>query len=80
MACGERLTTLKLINASRMPFEMLGMVTHKMSKITIFGHKHYQNFGSFHEKNFNALLFWFLFEIKLQILNQLLISFKQNNG
>ena len=58
VACGERLTSLKLINASRMPFEMLGMVSHKMPKVTIFGHKHWNlkistafYFGSYLESN-----------------------------
>ena len=53
----------------------LGMISHKKSQIMIFGHKHKilnfdQNFDNFHEKNFNGLLFWFIFGIKFLILNQ----------
>ena len=52
----------------------LGMISHKKSLITIFGHKHkiknfIQKFNIFHKKNFNNLRFWFVFEIKLLILN-----------
>ena len=49
----------------------LGMILHKMSLITIFGHKHFrlkfhQKFESFHKKNFNNLWFgsYFLWNCK----------------
>ena len=53
----------------------LGMISHKKSLITIFGHKHkIKNFVKkidiFHLKNFNSFQFWFIFGIKLGILNQ----------
>ena len=46
--------------------EPLGMISHKKSLITIFGHKHkiknfIKKFGIFHKKNFNSLRFWFIF-------------------
>ena len=53
----------------------LGMISHEMSLITIFGHKHkIKNFikklDIFHKKIFNSLRFWLIFGIKLRILNQ----------
>ena len=55
--------------------DMLGMISYKKSLITIFGQKHkiknfIRNFYIFHEKNFNAFEFWFIFGIKLLILKQ----------
>ena len=60
---------------------VLGMISHKKSLITIFDHKHkiknYIKIQKFHQKNwyfslknFNSLRFWFIFGIKLRILNQ----------
>ena len=51
----------------------LGMISHKKSLITVFGHKHeIKNFIKklyiFHEKILTAFGFWFIFEIKLLIL------------
>ena len=53
----------------------LGMISHKKSLITIFGHNHkilnfIKKFDNFSLKNFINLRFWFIFEPKLQILNQ----------
>ena len=53
----------------------LGMISHKKSLITIFGHMHkiknfIKKFGIFHKKNFISLQFWSIFGIKLRILNQ----------
>ena len=47
----------------------LGMISHKKSLITIFGHKHeIKNFikkiDIFHKKNSTAFGFWFIFGIK----------------
>ena len=51
----------------------LGMISHKKSPITIFGHKNeiknfIKKFDIFHEKISMAFGFWFIFEIKLLIL------------
>ena len=53
--------------------ECLGMISHKKSPMTIFGHKHkiknfIKKFNIFHEKVSMAFGFWFIFEIKLLIL------------
>ena len=53
--------------------EPLGMISHKKSLITSFGHKKeiknfIKKFDSFHEKILTAFGFWFIFEIKLLIL------------
>ena len=53
--------------------EVIGMISHKKSQITIFGHKHeiknfIKKFDIFHEKISMAFGFWFIFEIKLLIL------------
>ena len=50
----------------------LGMISHKKSLITIFGHKHkiknfIKKFDVFHEKILTAFGFWFIFEIELLI-------------
>ena len=52
----------------------LGMVSHKMSLITILGHKHkiknfIKKFDIFHEKISMAFEFWSIFGIKFLILN-----------
>ena len=52
---------------------LLGMISHKKSLITIFGHNHeYKNFikkfNNFHGKMSTAFGFWFIFEIKLLVL------------
>ena len=48
--------------------EVIGMISHKKSQITIFGHKHeiknfIKKFDIFHEKISTAFGFWFIFEI-----------------
>ena len=52
----------------------VGMISHKNSLITIFGHKHkIKNFIkklTFLVKKFYSLWFWFIFGMKLLILNQ----------
>ena len=53
----------------------LGMFSHKMSLITIFGHKHkiknfIKKFDIFHEKISMAFGFWSIFGIKFLILKQ----------
>ena len=53
----------------------LGMISHKKSLITIFGHKHkiknvIIKFVIFHEKISMAFGFWSIFGIKFQILMQ----------
>ena len=53
----------------------LGMISHKKSLITIFGHKHFrpkfqQKFDIFHEKVSMAFGFWSIFGIKFLILKQ----------
>ena len=63
------------VDASQAGEGQLGMISHKNSPITIFGHKHeiknfIKKFDIFHKKNFNSLRFWFIFGIKLRILNQ----------
>ena len=50
--------------------QSLGMISHKKSVITIFGHK----IRCFHKQNFNSLRFWFIFGIKFRILNQIYIK------
>ena len=47
--------------------EPLGMISHKKSIITIFGHKHKIKNFIFFMKNFNSLQFWFIFGIQLRI-------------
>ena len=46
-------------------FNVVGMISHKKSLITIFGYKHkiqnfIKKFDIFHKKNFNSLRFWFI--------------------
>ena len=55
--------------------QRLGMISHKMSLITIFGHKHeiknfIKKFDNFHEKISMAFGFWFILGIKLLIVKQ----------
>ena len=62
--------------------ELLGMISHKKSLKTIFGHKHkiknfIKNFDIFHKKNSTAIRFWFIFGIKFQILKQ---NYFKNEG
>ena len=57
----------------------LGVISHKMSLITIFGHKYeiknfIKKFNIFHKQNFNFCRFWFIFGIKLLILTQIYIN------
>ena len=61
-------------NGGGRPHHRLGMISHKKSLKTIFGHKHkitnfIKKFYIFHEKILTAFGFWFIFEIKLLILN-----------
>ena len=61
---------------------VLGMISHKKSLITIFGHKHEiknfsKKFDIFHEKISTAFGFWFIFGIKSLILNK--ITYKMIN-
>ena len=53
----------------------LGMISHKKSPITIFGHKQHEikkikTFDISHEKISTAFGFWFTFGIKLLVLTQ----------
>ena len=55
--------------------DLVGMVSHKMSLITIFGHKHIiknfiKKFVIFHEKISMAFGLWSAFGIKFLILKQ----------
>ena len=66
---------IKPITKPKKPFP-LGMVSHKISLITIFGHKHFRRnflhkFDIFQEKNYNSLWFWFIFGIKFQIWSKI---------
>ena len=58
---------------------VLGMISHKKSLRTIFGHNHgiknfIKKFNIFHKQNFNFCRFWFIFGIKLLILTQIYIN------
>ena len=68
MVCAEELMDLDFYICG----QILGMISHKTSLITIFGQKHeiknfIKKFDIFHEKISTAFGFWLIFEIKLLI-------------
>ena len=67
---------LELVASGEKPtsFMAVGMISHKKSQITFFGHKHkikilIKKFDIFHKK-FQQTSIWFIFGIKLRIMNQ----------
>ena len=73
------ITTLLVVcgkgTAGHHPIVLVGIISHKKSLITIFGHMHkvkffIKKFDVFHVKISMPFGFWFIFGIKLQICNQ----------
>ena len=49
--------SMMMIHSLALNMNVIGMVSHKMSKITIFGHKHLHK--SFHQKI--DIIIWFIY-------------------